>query len=120
MDRKKKVLIIEDDAATRTSMMNVLETEGFSVTGASDGLDGAIVLGQMEQAPGVILLDLMMPRANGWDFLDFQRNHHAYKNVPVIICSAYPGIAKSLNPAVFLQKPLHLQKLLNAVRSYCA
>jgi CheY-like chemotaxis protein len=68
----------------------------------------------------MILLDLMMPGTNGWQFLDRQRSDPDFRKVPVIICSAYKESAKSVHAAAIVEKPVNLGALLDAVHAFCA
>jgi len=116
----KNVLIIEDDAPIRQMMKDVLELNGYKIFLASDGSEGIKILKEILPEPCVVLLDLMMPGTNGWQFLDVQRNDPLYSTVPVIVCSAYKESAKSINPAGFVEKPIQLNSLLDVVKSFCA
>jgi len=115
----KSVLVIEDDQAIRRTMKDVLEIQGFKVFLAADGKEGADQLASIAPEPCVILLDLMMPVMNGWQFLDFQRNNPKFKDIPVVICSAYAESAKAVNPSAFVPKPVQFSALLGAVKAFC-
>jgi CheY-like chemotaxis protein len=115
----KNVLLIEDDQAIRRTMKDVLEIQGFKVFLAADGKEGTEQLQAIAPEPCVILLDLMMPVMNGWQFLDFQRNDPKFRNIPVVICSAYAECAKAVNPSAFVPKPVQFNALLGAVKAFC-
>ncbi len=116
----KNVLIIDDDEPVRLMMKDVLEIKGYCVFVASDGVEGINTLRKIAPEPCVILLDLMMPKSNGWQFLDMQRGDLALSGIPVVICSAYPESAKTLKPNAFDPKPIQFDALLGAVKAYCA
>jgi signal transduction histidine kinase/CheY-like chemotaxis protein len=81
------VLLVEDDPATRAMMRNVLEKEGCRVCEAVNGRAG---LRCMEaERPDVILLDLMMPEMDGFEFADQVRRHPEWRNVPIIVVTAH-------------------------------
>jgi PAS domain S-box-containing protein len=80
------VLLIEDDETTRGMMHTMLEREGWSVTEASDGQQGLDRLAQ--GIPHVILLDLMMPRMDGFDFILELQRHEQWRNIPVVVITA--------------------------------
>jgi len=102
-------------------MKDILSLEGYTVQTAEDGLDGLKKLQAMDKSgPCVVLLDLMMPKANGWWFLDNQRNDPALSKIPVVICSAYEESAKSVRPSGYVPKPVQLDNLLNTVNQFCA
>jgi CheY-like chemotaxis protein len=116
----KNVLIVEDDQAIRQMMQDVLEIQGYKVFLASNGREGTEKLLQLSPKPCVVLLDLMMPELNGWQFLDFQRSDPSLLHIPVVVCSAYRESARSVKPAAIIDKPVQLEALLGAVRSFCA
>jgi CheY-like chemotaxis protein len=116
----KSILVIEDDPAICQTVKDLLEIEGYDVNIASNGRVAAEMLSTLDQMPCVILLDLMMPVMNGWQFLDVQRNDPKLKDIPVVICSAYEESARSVNPNGFIPKPLKLGSLLSAVQKFCA
>jgi CheY-like chemotaxis protein len=116
----KNILVIEDDSAIRQSLKDVLELNGYTVSTAVDGDDGEKKLKALAVPPCMILLDLMMPSRNGWQFLDFQRNDSALKHIPVVVCSAYEESAKAIRPAAIVPKPVQLEKLLGAVKAFCS
>ena len=63
-----KVLIVEDDESIREMMRHVLEIEGYSVSIANNGKEALDSLNQDSDLPSIILLDLMMPVLDGWQF----------------------------------------------------
>ncbi len=80
------VLVVEDDAATRAVLRRALEKEGWAVTEAENGRVG---LEQMAaHQPALILLDLMMPEMDGFDFLDGLRSRQATEAPPVVVITA--------------------------------
>jgi CheY-like chemotaxis protein len=116
----KNILIVEDDQSIRNMMKDVLEIEGYKVHLAIDGSDGIVKLKTLLPQPCVILLDLMMPGANGWKFLDAQRSDPGLSTIPVVVCSAYKESAKSVHAQAIVNKPIQLDALINAVNSFCA
>ena len=110
------VLVIEDDDAIRQSIIDALELEGFEGKGFADGNEAIRFLNRTQQEPRVILLDMMMAGMNGWQFLDYQRNHKTLSLVPVIVCSALSETARSVSPAAVLPKPIQLKSLIDAVK----
>lgn len=117
----KKVLIIEDDQAIRQMVQDVLELEGYETSGAANGNEGIEFLQKDDNAkPCVIILDMMMPVANGWQFLDYQRANGNLSKIPVIVCSAFKESAKTVRPSAFVEKPIKLNALRDAVKAFCA
>ncbi len=116
----KNLLVIDDDKAIRDTLKDVLEMHGYTVVTAKDGSDGITMLTTMENAPCLILLDLMMPGLNGWGFLDFQRTDPAFSSIPVVVCSAYEASARSIGTSPVVTKPIKLESLLGAINAFCA
>ena len=116
----KNVLIIDDDPAVLQSVRDVLEIEGYQVFSAKDGKDAIEQLDIITPEPCAILLDLMMPVMSGWEFLDFQRASSKFRKIPVIVCSAYLESARAIKPSAVVEKPVRLEPLLGAIRSFCA
>lgn len=80
------VMVIDDDAPTRTMMRRLLEKEGWQVTEAEDGEDGLKKINS--HIPKLILLDLMMPKIDGFEFLQLLRQNSSWIKIPVIIITA--------------------------------
>lgn len=116
----KNVLVVEDEPAVRQTIKDILEIQGYCVFTAADGKEGLDVLRAIAPEPCVILLDLMMPGMNGWQFLDTQRNDPALSMIPVVICSAYHESARAVKPSAIVAKPIQLDALLGAVQAFCA
>jgi len=113
------VLVIEDDYATRDSITQALASEGFRVLGSGDGADALAKLATVQ--PCLILLDLMMPRMDGWQFMEELRVHPGVSRIPVVVVSAYgtrDGV-RSVGAADYLRKPFEFPVLLDFVGRYC-
>lgn len=108
------VLIVEDEQDIRDSVAEALSDEGYDVVRAADGAEA---LEKMHEChPVLVLLDLMMPRMNGWQFRTAQRSDPESAGIPVIVLSAL-GRVSDIDAADFLQKPFDLDRLLSAVRA---
>ena len=117
----KSILVIEDNAVTRSAMALALQEEGYSVLGAANGHEALLYLRRAEP-PNLILLDLMMPVMNGWEFRKQQVQDSALKSIPVVIVSADargPQKAAALDVTDYLVKPIDFEKLLEAVQRWC-
>jgi CheY-like chemotaxis protein len=113
------ILIVEDDADLREMMAQLLTLEGFRAAAVANGREALQYLGDRE-APQVILLDLMMPVMDGWEFRRHQQADPNLADVPVIVLSALDQTrAADLDAAAFLKKPLDFDRLLELVRQYC-
>jgi CheY-like chemotaxis protein len=111
------ILLVEDEDDLRETMRDALEFNGYAVVAATDGLAALEELDRIEDI-SLVLLDLLMPRMNGWDFLDQLRSRPALAGVPVIVHSSAPSPAPP-GATRILQKPLELQRLLAVVRDLC-
>ncbi|AKF07375.1 response regulator [Sandaracinus amylolyticus] len=112
------ILVVEDDADVRDTMVQVLESEGHAVRGARDGREALDAL-RAGLRPRLILLDLMMPVMNGWQFREEMEREPALASIPVVLVSALdPGTERtaSIAAAGFLHKPFELDELLDAVQ----
>jgi len=120
-EARKSILVVEDDAATRDAVALVLKDEGYSVTGVANSQDALLHLRQTAP-PNLILLDLMMPIMNGWEFRKQQTQDPALKSIPMLVISAdgaVPQKAAALGAKDYLLKPIDLDKLLEAVQRCC-
>lgn len=115
------ILLVEDDFAIRETVADVLESEGFEVACVANGREALSRLGEDGSArPGVILLDLMMPVMDGWEFRTAQRSDPRLAGIPVVVLSAgAEGSLARLAPAAYLPKPFELDRLLDVVGRYC-
>ncbi len=114
------ILLIEDDASTRQMMRDMLETDGWSVYEAENGRTGLESLQNLQ--PDLILLDLMMPYMNGFEFLKHLRENKQWESIPVVVITAMdltPEAKDELQLSVrhIIQKGSYEQdKLLEEIR----
>lgn len=114
-----RVLVVEDDAELRQSICTALEDAGFTSRPAENG---EIALERArEERPCVILLDLMMPIMNGWEFRSEQLRDPDLSSIPVVIMTADGRAAEEARAlhADYLRKPIHLDAMLELVNDYC-
>jgi CheY-like chemotaxis protein len=117
----KSVLVVEDDATTRRALALVLQDEGYSVTGVANGHEALLHL-RHPPLPDLILLDLMMPVMNGWEFRKKQIQDPKLKSIPVVIVSSDAGVpqkAAALGARDCLVKPIDFEELVAAVQRCC-
>jgi len=112
------VLVVEDEKELREMMCEALELNGYNVVTA---VEGGAALEAMERIEHLclVLLDLLMPGMNGWDFFKEIRARPKYAAVPVIVHSSSPAGAPEGATRV-LKKPIELERLLEVVREFCA
>jgi len=114
----KQILVIEDNADIRKLLMLTLESEGYCVLGAADGREGLDVLSRISGLC-LILLDLMMPVMNGWEFLRAKRKDGILAVIPVVVLSAFGSQALGEQVDGVLDKPVDVDALLAFVSKYC-
>ncbi len=113
------VFIVEDDVDTREMIGRFLELEGFAVETAANGRQALERLDAGARAC-VILLDLMMPVMDGWEFRRQQISHAAFANIPVIVFStAGRERMRQIDANDYLAKPVDLDELLERVSRFC-
>jgi CheY-like chemotaxis protein len=113
------VLVVEDNDDVREMMAVTLELEGHHVSTAINGADALEKLHHGER-PCVILLDLMMPVMNGWEFRRALELDPVLRDVPVVVVSAATGeMANRARAAAHLPKPLDMDQLLAIVGALC-
>ena len=80
---KKKVLIVEDEERLRNLIKEQLEEAGYEVLGAMDGEVGLKVL--TEENPDLVILDLILPKKDGFEFLEEMKSRLETKEIPVVV-----------------------------------
>ena len=110
----KCILLVEDDELLRGAMQMVLEWEGYRVACAGDGREALDFL-RAGETPALILLDVMLPVLDGWQFRREQRRDPELAAIPVVVVSGLDA-ADCPDAAAHVRKPFELQELLEAVR----
>ncbi len=116
-----QVLIVDDDAALREALCDTLELQGHQCAAVANGREALNHL-RRSKRPCVILLDLMMPQMNGWEFRETQLKNPQFADIPVIIITAHAipvDNAETLAAAGYLGKPVHPERLLRAAADWC-
>lgn len=119
----KTILVVEDDDDARGALCELLSDAGYRCLEAANGQEAIRRLSAAAERPAVILLDLMMPRMNGWQFREWQQGSVEHSPIPVVVLSAATdgaAEAKKLAAAGFLPKPLDLARLLETLQRYCS
>ncbi len=115
------ILVIDDDAAERQRLSSWFRAEGYAVETAGHGREALDRLRTGFQ-PCVILMDLMMPEMDGFDFRREQQADPHLAFVPLIVYSAVPNLAlyaKQLRVNAFIHKPGELTAVTALVREHC-
>ncbi len=111
------VLLVEDDVEICESLAELLRRKGFAVETAQNGREALEKLAHGE-LPSLIVLDLMMPVMNGWEFRERQLSDATLASIPVVVVSATAAQANGLGCAAVLQKPIETARL-TSVLSTC-
>ena len=117
--KTKSVLVVEYEDGIRETLQLALEFEGYEVHTAADGEEGLEVLDRIRK-PCLILLDLMMPGMNGWEFAVAISRSEAHKTIPIVVVSAFEEQAHGLPVRGVVKKPIDLSTLLDVVHHWCA
>ncbi len=118
---RPRVLVIEDDGDILDVVTLFLEGEGYDVVRARHGLEALERLRSRPPPPDVILLDLMMPVMDGWQFCHERRRDGRLASIPVVLLTANgeaEKMARKLGAEGALRKPLDLDALLGAVARF--
>ena len=113
------ILVIDDDQAMRNMLETVLLDEGYSVILARNGKEGLELVNR--QRPALVLLDLMMPVMDGWQFLEAIKQLPQFADLPILLLSASRHIVDTArdNPVkAYIPKPFELAKLLSCIAEY--
>lgn len=120
MKNECMVLVVEDDKAIREATIELLALEGYVALGASNGREALDTLERMvDKPPCLILLDLMMPVMDGWDFLAVQRATAPLAEIPVCVVTAVTDPKRAPDVKHRLGKPIDIEALLSVVNTYC-
>jgi CheY-like chemotaxis protein len=118
----RHILLIEDEPDLRETLKELLELIGFQVETAANGREGLFKL-ETKGNPCLIMLDLMMPVMNGWQFLEALKKDplHGRAAIPVIVVSAAVEMAEiqSQYGCPSLSKPVDIDRLLEMAHVHC-
>lgn len=114
-----KVLVVEDDAGLQETLAAVLEFEGYEVLVARDGIEALEILGN--GIPALILLDLMMPRMDGFAFVKELQQRGLRTQVPVVVLTADGRAAQKADVAGadgYVEKPFQIPVLMEEIERF--
>ncbi len=114
----RTVMVVEDDGLIREVVIEILVAEGFDAVGARNGEEARSRLRREPVRPAVILLDLMMPVMNGWEFRAEQLRDPELAGIPVVVMSA--SDASGVPADAHVAKPFDIPALLAAVSTTLA
>jgi CheY-like chemotaxis protein len=116
------VLVVDDDPVIRSTVAELLVDEGYDVEQAADGAE-ALQLVRVA-TPDAIVLDLMMPKLDGWAFVDQCRTVPGCDDVPIVVMSATHGLHETaerlhaMGVRAVVAKPFDVDALIAIVRRY--
>jgi len=124
MADEKLILVVDDDPDLVEAVSMKLESENYRVVKAYDGIEAWERI--KEETPDLVLLDVMMPRKNGYDVCDEIKNDPQYKNITVLLLTAVADAVpdtsythmdgKTTLADDFIPKPIDLDKLMEIVK----
>ena len=117
-DAGPAILIVEDDPDALEALGDLLEAHGYAVSTARHGKEA---LERLETAalPRLIVLDLLMPTMDGWEFRRRQKLDPRIAQIPVVVVSA-SSAAKPIEADSILRKPVDIGRLLETIARHCA
>lgn len=119
MNRSMKlIMIVEDDVEINEILKETLELASYKTISASNGKEALTILNKTKCLPDLILLDLMMPVMNGWEFAAAAKQNRKFANIPILVISAFIDNATFVDSVGYLEKPIILSQLLSVVESH--
>ncbi len=124
MNEKTLILVVDDDPDLVESVSMKLEAEGFAVDKAYDGVEAMDRI--KTRRPALVILDVMMPRKNGYELCDELKKSEEYKDISVLLLTAVADAVTSTNYTHqggkntladdYIPKPIELDQLVDLVR----
>jgi len=123
--KQLSVLIVDDSVSVRRVVTNLIKNAGWHPSTAKDGLDALEFIQGAAQLPDVILLDIEMPRMDGYELASTLQAHDVFKQIPIVMLTSRAGEkhrrkALDIGAAEYLVKPYQDETLLNVVRRLTA
>jgi CheY-like chemotaxis protein len=117
--KSKTIFVIEDDPGISFVLSELLESEGFKVQVAENGVV-ALELLQKHGVPSLILLDMIMPKMNGWEFAkEFTEKYdHLCPIIAMTAAADAQQRAKDINAVDLIEKPFDFDKLLATIKKH--
>jgi chemosensory pili system protein ChpA (sensor histidine kinase/response regulator) len=120
-DAPLTVMVVDDSPSVRRVVSNLIKNTGWKSLTAKDGLDALEVLHRAEKPPDMILLDIEMPRMDGYELLATLKGQEAYRRIPVIFITSRAGEkhrrkAMDLGASGYVVKPYQDAALLKTIR----
>jgi DNA-binding response OmpR family regulator len=127
MSEQKLILVVDDDPDLVEAVSMKLEAKKFRVAKAYDGVEAMDRIN--EEKPDLVILDVMMPRKNGWDVCEEIKNSDALKDIAVVLLTAVADSVKTTSYTHhdgkttladdYIPKPIDLDELMEIVTDHC-
>ena len=122
-DAKRRVLLIDDSATIRKSAQSMLANEGYEVVTAENGFEALSKVAR--HRPHIILVDIMMPRLDGYQTTAIIKNNAEFREIPIVMLTSKDGLfdkarGRVVGSDLYLTKPFTREELLDAVRKHAA
>lgn len=116
-----KVMVVDDSATIRRTAQTLLTKEGYAVVTAEDGFDALAKI--VDHAPDLILMDIMMPRLDGYQACAVVKSNASLRHIPVIMLSSKDGVfdkarGRLVGSESFVSKPFTRDDLLETIRHH--
>ncbi|THB64632.1 MAG: response regulator [Gammaproteobacteria bacterium] len=114
-------MVIDDSKTIRRTAETLLRKEGCDVVTATDGFEALAKIA--DHQPGIIFIDIMMPRLDGYQTCALIKHNQMFKNTPVIMLSSKDGLfdrarGRIVGSEQYLTKPFTKEELLSAIKRY--
>ncbi|TEU15036.1 MAG: response regulator [Anaerolineales bacterium] len=115
------VMVVDDSVSVRRVVSKLIKSAGWQPMAAKDGLDALEIIQHSAQPPDLILVDIEMPRMDGYELMATLRAQEAYRNIPLVILTSRAGEkhhrkALELGASDYIVKPYQDETLLNIIR----
>jgi len=120
-DLPKKILVVDDNQDSRELVVKVLKNKGYEIIEATDGEEA--IEKAVGEKPDLILLDISIPKLNGYEVTRRLKSREEFKEVPIVALTAHAmkgDRAKALEAGCegYISKPINIRELPDQVRSY--
>jgi CheY-like chemotaxis protein len=116
---KGTILVVDDDQGALEALSDILQYEGYDVQRAQNGLGALEHLQNTRPRPNLIILDLLMPVMDGWEFRTRQKEDPELAKVPVLVVTAI-GATAGIDAIGVMHKPIDVDALLRVVARHCS
>ena len=113
-------MIVDDSVSVRRVVSNLIKNAGWQPVVAKDGVEALEVIGRAAKLPNLILLDIEMPRMDGYEFMATMKANDAYRDIPIVILTSRAGEkhrqkAMEMGATEYVSKPYQDEGLINMI-----